>query len=525
MGFTFQINDDVRFKHDQSLLNKAANYRPKIYDQKMTARSIVELKKDTTLLEGVGVKKIADIHELPKQHLKRSDQVILDFGNHRVGKFSINIDSVGSPMDAPLFLKLKFAEMPAELAQDSADYDGWLSKSWIQEEYVHLDTLPVTLKLPRRYSFRFVELTVLDTSPKWQAVFDAPTVETESAVQENTIKAPELADPKLKRIYQVGLKTLADCMQTVFEDGPKRDRRLWIGDLRLQALADYSTFKNIDIVKRCLYLFGAMPTEDGRIPANVFTQPKEQPDDTFLFDYGLFFISILSDYEEFNPDREVLDDLYNVAKRQMDVALKQVNSEGELQLNDDYPVFIDWSNDFNKATAGQAVLIYTLKQFIELANQKHDADTNKYTSKLTKLTEFANKQLFDTKSGFFVSGKKREVNVASQVWMTLAHVKNDHDTQQLMTQTVKQLFPIKGIATPYMYHHVTQALFEAGLKDEAVQLMKDYWGKMIDLGADTFWEAFDPDKPDYSPYGSSILNSYCHAWSCTPVYLIDKYLS
>ena len=36
--------------------------------------------------------------------------------------------------------------------------------------------------------------------------------------------------------------------------------------------------------------------------------------------------------------------------------------------------------------------------------------------------------------------------------------------------------------------------------------------------------AFDPEKPGYSPYGSPIVNSYCHAWSCTPVYLIKKYL-
>ena len=27
-------------------------------------------------------------------------------------------------------------------------------------------------------------------------------------------------------------------MQDVFEDGPKRDRRLWLGDLRLEALAN-----------------------------------------------------------------------------------------------------------------------------------------------------------------------------------------------------------------------------------------------------------------------------------------------
>jgi len=28
-----------------------------------------------------------------------------------------------------------------------------------------------------------------------------------------------------------------------------------------------------------------------------------------------------------------------------------------------------------------------------------------------------------------------------------------------------------------------------------IHLMKSYWGKMISLGADTYWEAFDPDQP------------------------------
>ena len=28
----------------------------------------------------------------------------------------------------------------------------------------------------------------------------------------------------------------------------------WLGDLRLQALANYGTFRNFDLVKRCLYL-------------------------------------------------------------------------------------------------------------------------------------------------------------------------------------------------------------------------------------------------------------------------------
>lgn len=124
----------------------------------------------------------------------------------------------------------------------------------------------------------------------------------------------------------------------------------------------------------------------------------------------------------------------------------------------------------------------------------------------------------------FVTGEE-EFNIASQVWMVLAGVMSPEENREIMQTAVRELFPVTGIATPYMYHHIVEALFEAGLTEEAVSLMKNYWGKMIDLGADTFWEAFDPDMPDYSPYGSPIVNSYCHAWSCTPVYLIKKYLA
>ena len=59
-------------------------------------------------------------------------------------------------------------------------------------------------------------------------------------------------------------------MQDVFEDGPKRDRRLWIGDLRLQARTNYATFKNYDLVKRCMYLFAGLTRADGKIgPASL----------------------------------------------------------------------------------------------------------------------------------------------------------------------------------------------------------------------------------------------------------------
>ncbi|MEI2404538.1 hypothetical protein V8V80_16720 [Niallia taxi] len=37
------------------------------------------------------------------------------------------------------------------------------------------------------------------------------------------------------------------------------------------------------------------------------------------------------------------------------------------------------------------------------------------------------------------------------------------------------------------------------------------------------WELYDPNDKNFSPYGSHLINSYCHTWSCTPTYLIRKY--
>ncbi|MFD1486056.1 family 78 glycoside hydrolase catalytic domain [Lacticaseibacillus baoqingensis] len=521
MAFTFQINNDVHFNHDKQLLATATAAAPILKMKTITSKRLVSLTKDSSKLGGIWTKPAVD--QNLDRPLKKGDSLIIDFGNHYVGHFSLHIDSVGSPMDAPLTLRVKFAEMPVELSQNSADYKGWLSSSWIQEELLHLDVLPTELKLPRRYSFRYVELTVVDTSPKWQVSFSDAQVTAKSSVDPANFEAPKLKDPELQKIYTVGLKTLEDCMQTVFEDGPKRDRRLWLGDLRLQALADYATFDDTQLVKRCLYLFAGMTAEDGRIPANVFTSPADTPDDTFLFDYSLFFVSVLSDLMRHQFDSAVLTDLFPIAKKQMDLALTKVDDQGQLVLDDNYPVFVDWSNDFDKGAAGQAILIYTLKQFIALA-QLHGDDSSSYIATLKQLTDFARTSLYDQKAGLFVSGPNREPNIASQVWMTLAAVLPQAETKALMQRTVEKLFPVKNIATPYMYHHVVEALFISGLNDQAVALMKQYWGRMIELGADTFWEAFDPDRPDYSPYGSTLLNSYCHAWSCTPVYLIDQYL-
>ncbi|MDI1304416.1 MAG: glycoside hydrolase, partial [bacterium] len=76
---------------------------------------------------------------------------------------------------------------------------------------------------------------------------------------------------------------------------------------------------------------------------------------------------------------------------------------------------------------------------------------------------------------------------------------------------------------PYLYHYVIEAMIQVGMKKEAKDIITNYWGDMVNKGADTFWEVYDPKNDFLSPYNAFLVNSYCHAWSCTPVYFIRKY--
>ena len=106
--------------------------------------------------------------------------------------------------------------------------------------------------------------------------------------------------------------------------------------------------------------------------------------------------------------------------------------------------------------------------------------------------------------------------------MILARVFPQEKNRELILRTI-EVNPDIRMTTPYMYHHYIDVLIRSGEKERALDEMKRYWGGMVNDGADTFWEVYNPDNKDESPYGSVMINSYCHAWSCTPTYFLRKF--
>ena len=449
------------------------------------------------------------------------DSILLDLGEHAVGHFSFSFDRVNIFVDAPVRLKIKFGEDMREIEDDFSLYHGVLSSTWLQEETIHLD-FPQKMTMPRRYACRYIKITV-EKANRLIKLYGF-SFRSSTSADVSVLKKADTTDEMLSKIDIVSTNTLKECMQTFFEDGPKRDRRLWIGDLRLEALTNYYTFNNLEIVRRCLYLFAAGDCNAlGFLPSFVYDTPYYHSGETFIEDYVLLYVVTVCDYYEHTGDDEVLCDLLPLCKSQLDSFRATLDENLITTKQNGWFAFIDWCPGLEILTALQGVYLYTLDRFAGLLEKIGDEDYKKYSYLLEEVRGSCKKHLYNEKKKIFVNdADNNQLSVHSQVWMILGGVVDGEDAKEILLKTLADE-NAKQPCTPYMHHYVIEAMMKLGMKNEAVLYLKKYWGGMIELGADTFWEAYIPNEPDFSPYNDRMINSLCHAWSCTPSYFIRKY--
>ncbi len=514
------LQGSTRADQKQTWVQLAQSLKPKLVETNQPPRSLVKAIADPSRFLRWRIEDDRDVTPLERREYRKGDSFLLDFEGHRTGYLKFDVAGAGRSIDAPLRLRFTFGEVPGDVAEPLYPYHGELSSSWLPEDTVTIDFLPQTVALPRRYAFRFVKVEIVDTSPNYAAKFaNVHAIAVSSALASGVILTGDhLA--WIKRVDEVALATLRDCMQTTFEDGPRRDQRLWIGDLRLQARANYLTFKNAALVRRCLYLFAGLSREsDGYLPACVFEKPVPSTTETFIVDYAALYGAIILDYLRATGDQKTARDLWPVAKRQLDLLLVNVDDAGLFAVPTGSWAFIDWNAALDRTAAMQGVMIYCCQQLAELAELVgREAEVKDYPRLLLKMKAAARSAFYDASQGVCVSGEGHQISWASQAWLALSGcLTKEEAAHALRTAVLEDKSAIKP-TTAYLYHHVVEAMIECGLKKEALALIRDYWGGMVEAGADTFWEAYDPGDSRFSPYGDVHINSFCHAWSCTPAY-------
>lgn len=459
-----------------------------------------------------------------ERQLQSGDSLILDFGEHVVGYPEFDFSVASGTMDAPLRIQLVFGETEGEVSTPFDPYTGKLCRSWLQDEVINIDVLPHTLKLTRRYAFRFVKVEIIAMSKWFKLCIGAVRCDAVTSAGENKRPLSKNASPLLAAMDDVAIRTLRNCMQTVVEDGPKRDRRLWIGDFYLGVLTSYITCQNLQLARRCLYLFAGLTHDDGSLPACVYETPEPATAPEFILDYALFYTSCLSDYYRFSHDKETVTELLPTAVKQFDFVLMHMDDQGLFRDPEKYWIFIDWAKDLHKETALNGVFIRTAKQLIALSAVIGQPELcGGLPDAVSKTCEAAKQHLFDADKGLFVSGPKRQISFASQIWMILAGVTTTEESRVILENILKTDDCIAP-ASPILYYFFIEALLMSGMRDEALKQMEIYWGGMLKLGATTFWETFTAADPLFDGATSNpLMTSRCHIWGCTPAYFIREY--
>ena len=511
-----QVNSYAQDSLKAAYLQEAKLLVPTLTHKKSFPVRSISLKKDLKAWLGWKAVTVLPATQLTQFKLVKGDTLLLDFGRNMVGYLQGIADANASVQFEP-------AEVLAELGDAWEQYPALFDNGYkpIKTWSPFVLSVNKNWRLNERLTFRYIRLIVLEATTGIR--ISGLHCDEVSAVPFQKIKSLQGFSKKMQQIDNVAQHTLRNCIQEVFEDGPKRDRRLWLGDLRLEALPDGLIFKSDAVVKRCLLLFAGMQRKDGFIASCVYTPTGRNPEigDEMIPDYAMLLGSTLLQYANNSGDWALAKKLYPLASQQVElVCNKWLNDKNYLEIPDSIWQFIDWSRNLNRQTSEQATAIYALRVLEMLASKlDNKKDKLKWETLRNKLQASSMKYLFDADKGLFVSGKQRQVSWASQVWMILAGVVDKNTGAKMLTRIQADTGAIKP-GTPYLVHHLVEAYLLCGMDKAAYKLIASYWGGMVDKGADTFWEIYDPANAYTSPYNSHLFNSYCHAWSCTPSWFL-----
>lgn len=314
-------------------------------------------------------------------------------------------------------------------------------------------------------------------------------------------------DDVLNRIFDTCAYTVHLNMQQMLWDGIKRDRLVWIGDMHPEMLAIRTVFGDQRIVDDCLKYIPVQHPLPGW-PNHLTT-------------YGMWYILILWDWYFYNGRKELLYELAEYWKALLEQLAGLVHEEEGGHLREEEfegGFFLDWPTRGQKdAKAG----IYALLSLALTAGARLCGAVG----------EAALAEKYENKAGL-LKQESLSVHDRKQVaaMMTLAGLLSREESAECLKRDGG-----KGMSTFMSFYILKAAAKTAGMED-ALNMLRQYYGGMLQAGATTFWEDFDldwlkegasieklPEAGEYDIHGDNgrfcytgFRHSLCHGWSSGP---------
>ena len=310
----------------------------------------------------------------------------------------------------------------------------------------------------------------------------------------------ESSDERLNRIWKTAAYTLHLNMQDYIYDGVKRDRLVWMGDLNPEVRGILAVFRETALIPKSLDFL-----------RDHTALPKMM---NGITSYSFWWVITLYDYYLHSGDLDWLREQRDYLTALLPILCSYTDENGKEQVP---PYrFLDWPTSDNAAAlhAGlQGLLFWTLNCGIELGRIL-DFDTSEVRKTVARMAACV-PDCGDSKAA-----------AAIQTVSGLA------DRSDVVLRD-----PFRGVSTFYGYY-----MLRAQPVRNALELIRRYWGAMLDYGATTFWEDFNldwvrnaspvselpvPGKDDlHADFGDycykGLRHSLCHGWACGPAPFLSE---
>lgn len=426
--------------------------------------------------------------------------VLLDFGKELYG--SVKIYTGMAEKHNAKHLRVCFGESVTEAMSNTDIVDNPQNPTNEHSARDYVVSVPWLGSLESgKTGFRFVRIDFVDPDDE----IAVPHVEAIMSIRDlDDLGSFECSDKKITDIWNTGAYTVKLAMQDYIWDGVKRDRLVWLGDMHPEIMTICNVWGDVDVVGSTL----DFAKEDTPLPGWI----------NGMCSYSLWWMIIQNDYNRYTGNDEYLKQQVPYISGLVEQIAKCVDDKGIEHL--DGVRFLDWPTSENEKTIHrglQSLTVMALEAAAEIGAKVND---NILADKAATLAKKMKKVHIDN------DGSKQAAALAIISGMS-DNVKRDVDT-------ILKGGP-QGFSTFYGYY-MLEALAKAGYNDEAMKLMSDYWGAMLDLGATTFWEDLDyKDVANAAPIDKIVPKgkydihagggaycykglrlSLCHGWASGP---------
>ena len=330
-------------------------------------------------------------------------------------------------------------------------------------------------------------------------------------------------DERLNRIWEVSARTLELTTREIYIEGAKRDRWTWSGDARQSYLMGYYLFGDCGLAKDTLFY------QRGGDPVVMHINQ--------IMDYTFYWFLSVREYYLYTGDRVFLEQVYDRMVSLMDFAIGRLDANGRPHDRPGDWMFIDWAPETLHNTGGvtsfeQMLLVEALEALAYVSDTIGRGDAAAYRARAAKLRAEIVPLFWSDGKGALMHLLKDDGTLDAQLtrypnmFGLASGYFNDAQRESVLKNVIFNAAVMK-IQTPYMRFYELEALCRLGLRKRVLDEVRAYWGGMLDEGATSFWELYNPDEKGaakYAMYGRPFGKSLCHAWGASPIYLFGRYV-